>query len=117
MHGGIAQGIGQALFEGAMLEPRTGQVLAGSFMDYALPRADTLPQLKIALAENPTSRHPLRVKGGGESGITPCIACVMNTLLDALAPPGVTDLQMPAMPTGLRSLRKHHSGGVSVAAE
>ena len=74
VHGGIAQGIGQALFEGAVHEPRTGQVLTGSFMDYALPRADTLPSFAVALAEDPTARHPLRVKGGGESGITPSLA-------------------------------------------
>ena len=98
VHGGIAQGIGQALFEGAVLEPRSGQVLTGSFMDYALPRADTLPSFKVALAEDPTSRQPLRVKGGGESGITPSLACVMNALFDALAPLGVTDLEMPATP-------------------
>jgi carbon-monoxide dehydrogenase large subunit len=98
VHGGIAQGIGQALFEGAVLEPGTGQVLTGSFMDYALPRADTLPNFEVALAEDPTARHPLRVKGGGESGITPSLACVMNALLDALTPLGVTDLEMPATP-------------------
>jgi carbon-monoxide dehydrogenase large subunit len=73
-------------------------VLTGSFMDYALPRADTLPSFAVALAEDPTSRHPLRVKGGGESGITPSLACVMNALVDALAPLGVSDLEMPATP-------------------
>ena len=112
VHGGIAQGIGQALFEGAVLEPRTGQVLTGSFMDYALPRADTLPNFKVALAEDPTSRHPLRVKGGGESGITPSLACVMNALFDALAPLGVSDLEMPATPARVWEAIQAGAGGI-----
>ena len=63
-----------------------------------MPPPMATPNFEVALAEDPTSRHPLRVKGGGESGITPCIACVMNALFDALAPLGVNDLEMPATP-------------------
>ena len=98
VHGGIAQGVGQALMENFQIDPVTGQVLSGSFMDYGVPRADHFPRFDVALTEDPTEGNPLRVKGGGESGITPSLACIFNALLDALAPCGVTALEMPATP-------------------
>ena len=98
VHGGIAQGAGQALFEYLVLDPDTGQVLGGSFMDYGIPRADQLPMFDTAFTEDPTGGNPLRVKGGGEAGITPATACIYNALLDALAPLGVTNVPMPATP-------------------
>jgi len=93
--GGIVQGLGQALVETMVFEPESGQVLTASFADYALPRARDVPNFDVALVEDPTAGNPLRVKGGGESGITPALACVVNAAVDALAPLGVDDLEMP----------------------
>jgi carbon-monoxide dehydrogenase large subunit len=96
VHGGIAQGVGQALCESVAYEPRTGQPRAGSFMDYALPRADDLPSFRVEHLEAPTQRNPLRVKGGGEGGTIPASAAVLNALCDALSGFGVEDIAMPA---------------------
>lgn len=93
-HGGIAQGVGQALFEGVARDG-AGQVLTGSFMDYGIARADNLPSLETALAEDPTRGNILGVKGGGEGGVVPATAAVINALCDAL---GVDDVPMPATP-------------------
>ena len=97
-HGGIAQGLGQALMEDLQLDPITGQVLGGSFMDYGVPRADDLPSFDVELIEDPTSGNPLRVKGGGEGGVTPALAAVGNALCDALAPYGIEHVPLPATP-------------------
>jgi carbon-monoxide dehydrogenase large subunit len=97
VHGGIAQGIGQALLEGVVYDAG-GQVLTGSFMDYSIPRAEDLPSFEIELAEDPTSGNPLRVKGGGEAGITPALAVVMNAIMDALKDCGIEHIDMPATP-------------------
>lgn len=97
-HGGIVQGLGQALSEAMRSDPTTGQVLSGAFMDYAMMRASDVPFFGVDLVEDPTSSNPLRIKGGGESGITPALAVTMNAVLDALAPEGVTELEMPASP-------------------
>ncbi|HEY0582387.1 MAG TPA: molybdopterin cofactor-binding domain-containing protein, partial [Chloroflexota bacterium] len=97
-HGGIVQGVGQALSEGVSFDPATAQVLTASFLDYALLRARSLPHFDTELTEDPTPSNPLRVKGGGESGITPALAIVVNAALDALRPLGVTDLDMPLSP-------------------
>ena len=97
VHGGLAQGIGQALSEGYYVDPSSGQVLSGSYMDYGVPRAGAVPPLTIELAEDPTAGNPLRVKGGGESGITPATAVIFNALADALGERGV-ELSMPATP-------------------
>ena len=98
VHGGIAQGVGQALMEDFQVDAATGQVLGGSFMDYGVPRADQLPSFDVAFAEDPTKGNALRVKGGGESGITPSLAVVFNALMDALSPLGVEHVDMPATP-------------------
>lgn len=98
VHGGIAQGVGQALCEHVMIDPDTAQVLSGSFMDYAMPRADMFPHFEVALVEDPTHGNPLRVKGGGESGITPATAVIIGALTDALAPYGIEHIEMPATP-------------------
>jgi carbon-monoxide dehydrogenase large subunit len=92
-HGGIAQGVGQALCEGVALDPATGQVMTGTFMDYAILRADELPALRLGHTEDPTKGNPLGIKGAGEGGIVPATAAVVNALCDAL---GVEDLSMPA---------------------
>lgn len=97
VHGGIAQGAGQALVEDHRYD-ESGQVLTASFMDYAMPRADLLPAFDVSLVEHATKGNPLRVKGGGEGGTTPAPAAVMNALCDALAIAGVRHFEMPATP-------------------
>jgi carbon-monoxide dehydrogenase large subunit len=106
IHGGLAQGLGQALGEGYAIDRDSGQVLSGSYMDYGVPRAGLLPPLTIELANDPTAGNPLGVKGGGESGITPATAATYNALHDALSVlpqrAGVRDeLPMPATPLAL----------------
>ncbi|TDQ73574.1 xanthine dehydrogenase family protein molybdopterin-binding subunit [Paraburkholderia silvatlantica] len=98
VHGGLAQGIGQALSETCYLDRETGQVLTGSYMDYGMPRAGVIPALNLELTEDPTHGNPLRVKGGGESGITPATATIFNALADALKAFGTDELAMPATP-------------------
>ena len=93
-HGGIAQGVGQALAEGVVFDA-SGQVLTGSYMDYGLARSTDLPFFQCELAEDPTRGNSLRVKGGGEGGIVPATAAVINAVCDAI---GVADLPMPATP-------------------
>ncbi len=96
VHGGIAQGVGQALSEDTPFDATTGQVVAGSFMDYAVPRADNLPSFAVELTEDPTSGNPLRVKGGGESGTTPAPAATINAVVDALSEYGIEHIAAPA---------------------
>jgi aerobic carbon-monoxide dehydrogenase large subunit len=98
VHGGIVQGAGQALSECFTHDPLSGQVLTGSFMDYAMPRADMVPSFRVELAEDPTKGNPLRVKGGGEAGITPALAATMNAVVDALSVYGIEHIDMPATP-------------------
>ncbi|MDO9219213.1 MAG: xanthine dehydrogenase family protein molybdopterin-binding subunit, partial [Lacisediminimonas sp.] len=97
VHGGLAQGIGQALLERYCMDPASGQVLSGSWQDYGMPRAGSVPPLSIALTEDPTAGNALRVKGGGESGITPATAVIFNALADALQAHD-EELPMPATP-------------------
>jgi carbon-monoxide dehydrogenase large subunit len=98
VHGGIVQGAGQALSECFTHEATSGQVVTGSFMDYAMPRAGTAPSFTVELVEDPTAGNPLRVKGGGEAGITPSLAVIMNAVMDALSVYGIEHLDMPATP-------------------
>ena len=97
VHGGIVQGEGQALLEDVVYGD-DGQVLSGSFMDYGLPRAHHVPSFDVELTEDPTAGNPLRVKGGGEAGITPALAVVMNAVMDALSVYGIEQMDMPATP-------------------
>jgi carbon-monoxide dehydrogenase large subunit len=97
VHGGIVQGVGQALLEDVVYSD-DGQVLSGSFMDYGIPRAQHVPMFNIELTEDPTKSNPLRVKGGGEAGITPALAVVMNAIVDALKDYGIDHMDMPATP-------------------
>jgi aerobic carbon-monoxide dehydrogenase large subunit len=96
VHGGIVQGAGQALSECFVHEAASAQVVTGSFMDYAIPRADKLPCFTVDLVEDPTKGNPLRVKGGGEAGITPSLAAIMNAVVDALSACGIEHIDMPA---------------------
>jgi carbon-monoxide dehydrogenase large subunit len=97
-HGAVAQGIGQALSEAIRYEAGTAQTLTGSFMDYAMPRADTTPPIMAILTEVPASSHPHGIRPGGEGGTTPTLAAVINAITDALSAYGVTHIEMPATP-------------------
>src|SRR5579863_5187507 len=94
-HGGIAQGMGQALMEHCVFDPESGQPLAGSFMDYAMPRAADLPFFATDISEVPSTTHPLGFRGGGEGGITPSLGVIVNAVVDALSEFGVTHIEMP----------------------
>jgi aerobic carbon-monoxide dehydrogenase large subunit len=97
IHGGIVQGIGQALWEGATYDDN-GQLLTGSMMDYAVPKAEGLPNLELGMTETPTTVNPLGVKGIGETGTIASTPAVYNAVLDALAPLGVKKIDMPLIP-------------------
>ena len=98
MHGGIAQGVGQALMEQLVYDDESGQLLTGSFMDYCMPRASDFCAMDTHSRPVLTKTNPLGVKGAGESGTVGSIAVVMNAVHDALAEQGVTHLDMPATP-------------------
>jgi len=98
VHGGLAQGIGQALLEGCIYDRASGQLLTGTLMDYALPRADDLPSFKVGTEVTACTHNPLGVKGCGEAGAIGAPAAVINAIVDALAPLGVRDIEMPATP-------------------
>jgi aerobic carbon-monoxide dehydrogenase large subunit len=97
VHGGLAQGIGQALYENTVYD-ESGQLVTGSFMDYCMPRADNLPSFEVATHVTLCTHNPLGVKGCGEAGAIGAPAAIMNAVVDALAPLGVKDLEMPATP-------------------
>jgi carbon-monoxide dehydrogenase large subunit len=96
IHGGVAQGLGQIMLEAIAYEPGSGQLITGSFMDYAMPRAADVPAMDVLSNPQPTASNPLGVKGAGEAGCVGAMPVVMNALLDALRPLGVSDLEMPA---------------------
>jgi carbon-monoxide dehydrogenase large subunit len=96
IHGGVAQGVGQALMEQVVYDPESGQLLTASFMDYAIPRADTIPELAIGNNPVPTKLNPIGAKGAGEAGTVGALPAVINAVMDALAPLGVRDFDMPA---------------------
>jgi carbon-monoxide dehydrogenase large subunit len=98
VHGGIVQGVGQAIREEIVYDRATGQLLTGSFMDYSMPRADTLPFFDCELSEVPSPTHPLGIRPAGEGGTTPALGVVINALCDALADLGVSHIEMPATP-------------------
>ncbi|MBM3600453.1 MAG: xanthine dehydrogenase family protein molybdopterin-binding subunit [Alphaproteobacteria bacterium] len=98
LHGGIMQGLGQALMENIAYDAESGQLVSGSFMDYAMPRADDAPFFEIDSHEVPTTSNPLGVKGAGEAGTVGSLPAVINAVVDALAPLGVRTLDMPATP-------------------
>ena len=98
VHGGIVQGVGQALWEECRYDPASGQLLSGSFMDYAMPRADRLPFFATELSEVPSPTHPLGIRPAGEGGTTPALGVVVNAIVDALAEFGVEHIEMPATP-------------------
>jgi len=96
--GGVAQGIGQAVLERTAYDPESGQLLSGSFLDYALPRPDDLPDIEVELIEVPCATNPLGVKGAGEAGAVGSPPAIINAIIDALSGDGVTHIDMPATP-------------------
>ena len=111
VQGGLAQGIGQALLEHTVYDERSGQLLSGSLMDYALPRADDLPPLDVTLAELPTAVNPLGVKGAGQAGCIAAPQTIVNAILDALSPLGIEHIDMPATPERIwRAIRNARQG-------
>jgi carbon-monoxide dehydrogenase large subunit len=117
VHGGIAQGVGQALWEQVVYDHATGQMLTGSFMDYAMPRAGGLPSYVTELSEVPSTTHPLGIRPAGEGGTTPALAVVVNAVVDALTDFGVTHVEMPTTPERVwRAIQAgHHPGGAEEA--
>jgi aerobic carbon-monoxide dehydrogenase large subunit len=110
--GGIAQGVGQVLCEDIRFDPQSGQLLTGSFMDYAMPRADTLSAIRCESNPVPTKTNPLGVKGAGEAGNVGALPAVGNALADALKPLGIRDIAMPATPERLwRAIRTASGAG------
>ncbi len=98
VHGGLTQGIGQALLENCVYDNDSGQLLTGSYMDYAMPRADDVPSFNVSTQVTPCTHNPLGAKGCGEAGAIGAPAAMMNAVHDALAPVGVKRIDMPASP-------------------
>jgi len=117
VHGGVAQGVGQAMLETCAYEPASGQLLSASFLDYAMPRADQFPSFSVELAEDPTKGNVLRVKGGGEAGITASPAALINAVVDALGGFGVDHLDMPATAERVWAAMRAGRNGVSVQSQ
>ncbi|HVC51731.1 MAG TPA: xanthine dehydrogenase family protein molybdopterin-binding subunit [Stellaceae bacterium] len=114
-HGAIAQGVGQALMEQSVYDPQSGQAVAASFMDYALPRADDLVDYRLGFNSTRCTTNPLGVKGCGEAGAVAAYPAVTNAILDALAPFGVTGFDGPATPQTIwRAMQEF--AGVATAA-
>jgi len=113
VHGGLAQGIGQALLEGCVYDRATGQLLTASYNDYAMPRADDLPAFALSTHATYCTHNPLGVKGCGEAGAIGAPAAISNAIVDALKPMGVRHVEMPATPEKIwRAIHQHR-----VAAE
>ena len=111
IHGGIVQGLGQALFERLVYDSATAQLVTGSFMDYTMPRADDMPLFDVASHEVPTKVNPLGAKGVGEAGTVGALPALMNAVNDALAPLGVRHLDMPVTPERVwRAIRDARGG-------
>ena len=111
-HGGIVQGLGQAIFEHCTLDPTSGQLLAGSFMDYGMPRASDMPSFRAEIAEVLSPTNPLGIKAGGEGGTTPALSTLVSAVVDALKPYGVTHIDMPVTPLAIfRAIRQSRSQG------
>jgi aerobic carbon-monoxide dehydrogenase large subunit len=107
LHGSLAQGIGETLLESVVYERGSGQLLTGSFMDYAMPRADIMPQIAAEHTPVPTKTNLLGAKGGSEAGNVGAPAAIVNAVIDALSPWGIEDIPLPARPELIwRALRE-----------
>ncbi|HTC17693.1 MAG TPA: molybdopterin cofactor-binding domain-containing protein, partial [Stellaceae bacterium] len=106
VHGGVGQGVGQALVENCVYDA-SGQLLSGSFMDYAMPRAGDIPPVEFAFNVVPCKTNPLGLKGAGEAGAIGAPPAVMNAVVDALAELGIDSIDMPATPHSVwRAIRQ-----------
>jgi carbon-monoxide dehydrogenase large subunit len=110
VHGAMAQGVGQALIEHCVYDPASGQLLSGSFLDYAIPRADDLPPISVESRDVLSPTNPLGVKGAGEGATVGAPGAVIHAILDALAPLGVTHIDMPATPARVWQAIQRASG-------
>ena len=97
-HGATVQGLGQSMGEWVNYDNETGQLLTGSFMDYVMPRADTVPFFDTAISEVPSTTNKLGIRAGGEGGTTPSLAIFVNAVVNALSDKGVKHIEMPATP-------------------
>jgi len=116
IHGGVAQGIGQALIEHVVYDRDSGQMVTGSFMDYGMPRALLFTNFQADLEEVPAKTNPLGVKGIGESGTIGGPPTVINAVINALKPLGVTDIDMPATPMRVWQRIQDAKGGPAAKA-
>jgi aerobic carbon-monoxide dehydrogenase large subunit len=107
VHGGVVQGLGQALMEHAVYD-EGGQLLSGSFMDYAMPHAADMPSFRVSTVEVPCKNNPMGVKGCGEAGSVASPAAVINAIIDALADLGVRQIDMPATPQRVWQMIQEH---------
>jgi len=112
VHGGVVQGIGQALYENAVYD-ESGQLVSGSFMDYCMPRADGVPSMAVSTVEVPCKNNEMGVKGCGEAGSVASPASVINAIIDALQHLGVTEVDMPATPEAVWQIILSHKGAVA----
>ncbi|MGI9508400.1 MAG: xanthine dehydrogenase family protein molybdopterin-binding subunit [Geminicoccaceae bacterium] len=112
VHGGVVQGIGQALYEQAVYDD-SGQLISGSFMDYCMPRADGVPSMAVSTVEVPCKNNEMGVKGCGEAGSVASPAAVINAIIDALQGLGVTEVDMPATPETVWQIIQAHKDGVA----
>ncbi|MEM7652381.1 MAG: xanthine dehydrogenase family protein molybdopterin-binding subunit [Pseudomonadota bacterium] len=104
IHGGVAQGLGQALYEGTVYDEESGQLVSGSFMDYTVPRADHLPFVDVTLTGIPCETHPMGFKGAGEAGAIGAPPAAISAVIDALSDLGITEVDMPATPQKIWNL-------------
>ncbi|CAN5400727.1 molybdopterin-dependent oxidoreductase [soil metagenome] len=113
IHGGVVQGIAQALYEEVSYDPDTGQLMTGSLLDYAVPRAEHVPSIRSSFQETPSPTNPIGVKGIGESGSIAAPPCMVHAVLDALSPFGIPHLDMPMTPPRIWSAVQKARAGVS----
>ncbi len=104
IHGGVSQGLGQAMCEDVTYDPESGQLISASFMDYCMPRADDMCSIEVVSNGVPSATNPMGIKGAGEAGCVGALPCVQSALIDALLPLGITDVPMPATPFHLWKL-------------
>ena len=106
IHGGVSQGLGQALCEDINYDQKSGQLISASFMDYCMPRADDSPPIEVVIAGVPAKNNPLGIKGAGEAGCVGALPCIQSALIDAISPLGLNDVPMPATPFRIWNILK-----------
>jgi aerobic carbon-monoxide dehydrogenase large subunit len=114
IHGGVVQGIAQALYEEVSYDPDTGQLMTGSLLDYAVPRAEHVPSIRSLFQETPSPTNPIGVKGIGESGSIAAPPCMVHAVLDALSPFGIRHLDMPMTPPRVWSAIQNARAGAGL---